>query len=337
MLKLAKADFDAGFLGDTRGGGVEAALDLLGPVDPALVEEAARRAARRTLLRFIQLVTGAHETRTLSAGEPLFRAGDRVDELHIVSEGTLNVHSAPPMADTITEAVTEAAAGAEAVEAGAAAANEAAGLTAAIVQLKAADVTVGLSHGRSGGGGGGVEAALELLGDGDPALIEEIARRHAPTTMKAVEPSGGPTPGMGVAEAEGAVVATDARTADATATAAVVAPPAPRHGQGRVSTLARVLTRQWTAGPAAAEPAHAASLQPVAEVRPGECCGEIALLAGRATHSKSVVCASERCTLVSVRGDEFLRLVRKSPAVRESFEQLSKRRSEQNRQAQRSQ
>ena len=68
----------------------------------------------------------------------------------------------------------------------------------------------------------------------------------------------------------------------------------------------------------------------IAEVRPGECCGEIALLAGRETHSKDVTCAAERCTLVTVRGDDFLRLVRKSQAVRESFEHLSRRRSEEN-------
>ena len=71
-------------------------------------------------------------------------------------------------------------------------------------------------------------------------------------------------------------------------------------------------------------------------MRPGECCGEIGLLAGpRSTHSKSVICAAERCTLVTVRGDDFMRLVHKSQAVRESFEQLSQRRSEENRHKQR--
>ena len=94
VLKLSKADFDVGFLGRDQPIGTPdeqlAAIEMLlgpGSVDPATIEEAMRRSARETLLRFIQMVTGSHAVGTYRRGEAVFRAGDTVDKLYIVSSG----------------------------------------------------------------------------------------------------------------------------------------------------------------------------------------------------------------------------------------------------------
>ena len=61
---------------------------------------------------------------------------------------------------------------------------------------------------------------------------------------------------------------------------------------------------------------------PFAEMGPGECCGEMALLNGSFRNSANVACAADSCTVVAVSATDFLRLVTKSQMVRESFEKL---------------
>ena len=72
------------------------------------------------------------------------------------------------------------------------------------------------------------------------------------------------------------------------------------------------------------------SSRPIAKVKAGEPCGEMALLAGKPTHTKDVKCITDKCAVVGVDGGDFLRLVRKSDAVRAGFEKLHRKRSEEN-------
>ena len=60
----------------------------------------------------------------------------------------------------------------------------------------------------------------------------------------------------------------------------------------------------------------------------GEGFGEASLLDHRATHTKTVACASTGgCEIVEIAGGDFLRLIEKSRCVRESFQKLHSRRA----------
>ena len=247
VLKLAKEDFDIGFLGRSssdggdRGHGRETAMDLLGPMDPAIVEEGARRQARETLLRFILMVTTGREKRGLARGDVLFRAGDAVDRLFIVTEGKLEV-AEPAFPQKPPSPEVDAASG--------------------------------------GKGGSGSEVS-----------------------------SGGDEGSGGVGARSGG----DAG-----------------NGGGRIRTLLRRLTSRTPDFVTSGTDAASAKAQVLAEVREGECCGEMALLQGRDRHSKTVTCAAETCHLIAVPGHEFVRLAHKSSALRDSFVDLSRRRSREN-------
>ena len=62
------------------------------------------------------------------------------------------------------------------------------------------------------------------------------------------------------------------------------------------------------------------------EIAAGEAFGESALLEGKAVRTKTVRCASSECEVIRILARDFLRLVEKSPVVRESFERLHKSR-----------
>ena len=67
------------------------------------------------------------------------------------------------------------------------------------------------------------------------------------------------------------------------------------------------------------------------KVTAGEGFGETALLNRVPSRTKSVACASDKCEVVEILAEDFLRLVEKSRCVRESFERLALRRTESNR------
>mmetsp|Transcript_36053 Transcript_36053/g.119424 ORF Transcript_36053/g.119424 Transcript_36053/m.119424 type:complete len:439 (+) Transcript_36053:983-2299(+) len=69
---------------------------------------------------------------------------------------------------------------------------------------------------------------------------------------------------------------------------------------------------------------------PLGRIRAREGFGEMALLSKREVRSKTVRCASPRCEIVEIAGDDFCRLIAKSSVVRESFEWLSERRKRAN-------
>ena len=59
----------------------------------------------------------------------------------------------------------------------------------------------------------------------------------------------------------------------------------------------------------------------------GDGFGEMSLLEGKARRTKTVTCAcASGCEVVSIRGSDFLKLVKKSTVVRESFEKLNRKR-----------
>jgi len=64
----------------------------------------------------------------------------------------------------------------------------------------------------------------------------------------------------------------------------------------------------------------------IGEIHEGEGFGEMALLEGKTKRTRTIVCESERCEVVSLLGSDFLRLVEKSSVVRKSFEDLKTRR-----------
>ena len=82
--------------------------------------------------------------------------------------------------------------------------------------------------------------------------------------------------------------------------------------------------------PEAGSPAHREG-QPLDEIVEGEGFGEMSLLRGNHTHTKTLTCASASgCEVVSILGSDFLRLVEKSSVVRESFERLHQKRQRHN-------
>ena len=62
----------------------------------------------------------------------------------------------------------------------------------------------------------------------------------------------------------------------------------------------------------------------------GEGFGESSLLGKKSKRTKTITCATNRCEVVEVLGEDFLRLIEKSHFVRESFQWLNKRRTLQN-------
>jgi len=70
--------------------------------------------------------------------------------------------------------------------------------------------------------------------------------------------------------------------------------------------------------------------EPLGHIRVGESFGESSLLVGKKQRTKSVACEEAECKVVRIQGGDFCRLVEKSHVVRESFQQLDKRRREQN-------
>ena len=90
-------------------------------------------------------------------------------------------------------------------------------------------------------------------------------------------------------------------------------------------------TAAASAAPAAAAAAAAAagpaSSAVVGYIPAGGAFGEMALLSGKASRSKTVTCDSDGgCEVVKILGSDFLRLVEKSRVVRDSFERLQDRR-----------
>ena len=85
-----------------------------------------------------------------------------------------------------------------------------------------------------------------------------------------------------------------------------------------------------SARPAAEGAGSSAQRVELGRVAPGEGFGESALLDRRATHTKSVTCATGRCEVVEILAADFMRLVEKSRVVRESFKRLHSRRAAHN-------
>ena len=65
-------------------------------------------------------------------------------------------------------------------------------------------------------------------------------------------------------------------------------------------------------------------------IHAGEGFGESSLLNGKSRRTKTVTCAAGTCEVVEVLGEDFLRLIEKSQFVRQSFQWVNSRRTEQN-------
>ena len=71
---------------------------------------------------------------------------------------------------------------------------------------------------------------------------------------------------------------------------------------------------------------------PLGEVAQGECFGEMSLLAPEPTKTKqfTLTCASEACSVVTVAGADFRRLLEKSRVVKRSMHAIADRRRQHN-------